>query len=335
MILLHKKVVSLSVFGVLLGWLAPGCGQSPEGPEISQPKTVVEVLSASDRVLWLAAHPDDETVAGALIARSRELSRFLYLASLTRGENSDKLWGGLRRGSEIGRARSQLFEQAAEIFQADTAALGPFVNGPLRLSELDALPENAPFQPWPPNTSVQEVISKWSQDWGGSNPVDYLVSLLRRWQPDAVIAMDDYCGVSGHPEHLAVAHLLLEAIPLAAEAGYTLPAGNPWQVRFVIFSAHVIQPLIDCGFCKCRGTAPDEPVDRVFSLDISSTYGTTYYRVSCQVAKHYQNIMEEKEWSRGQILAMCEEAEKQALDAYDRGLKAYPIFEPYRVLEWK
>ncbi|RMD89380.1 MAG: hypothetical protein D6813_10735, partial [Calditrichaeota bacterium] len=103
-----------------------------------------------------------------------------------------KLWGGLRRGKEIGQARMELFQQAAKIFKADSVALGPFVNGPLSLSELEALPANAPFQPWPLNTSVQQVIAKWSRDWQERNPVDYMVALLRQSRPQAVIAMDGF-----------------------------------------------------------------------------------------------------------------------------------------------
>ncbi len=182
---------TLTVF-IVFGWMLWGCGSSPDESLISQPVSVLDVLERSERVLWVAAHPDDETTAGALIARSKDLAGSLILASLTRGENSDKLWGGLRRGKEIGQARMELFQQAAKIFKADSVFIGPFVNGPLSLSELEALPANAPFQPWPPNTSVQQVIAKWSRDWQERNPVDYMVALLRQSRPQAVIAMDGF-----------------------------------------------------------------------------------------------------------------------------------------------
>ncbi|RMD89381.1 MAG: hypothetical protein D6813_10740 [Calditrichaeota bacterium] len=58
----------------------------------------------------------------------------------------------------------------------------------------------------------------------------------------------------------------------------------------------------------------------------------TYFRVSCLVAKNYQNTMEEKGWSMEQIQAMCQEAENEAVEAYQQGVKAYPVFEPYRLL---
>ena len=90
------------------------------------------------------------------------------------------------------------------MFHADGYDLGPFVNGPYSIEELDALAPNAPFHDWPSSATSDDVITKWSQE---GDPVGYIVALLRVRRPDVVISMDDYCGVSGHDEHIAVGKL--------------------------------------------------------------------------------------------------------------------------------
>ncbi len=293
--------------------------------------SVVEVLQTSRRVLWIGAHPDDETSSAGLLARAADIADSLFLISVTRGENSDRLWNGLRRGSEIGAARAMLFAQSGRVLHAQIVETGPFVNGPRTLRELDEEPSGAPFQPWPPETTPEQVAAKWEGDWSGGDPVNYFVNVLRRWRPDVVISMDGYCGVSGHPEHLAVARLLLRAIPLAANPTVNPTTGSPWKVKYVIFTAHVIPELIACGYCKCQDAPPHEKVEKVPALDSSAVHGMSYFRVGCLVAKHYQNIMEEQGWSEAQIQSLCRQAEQAAREAYHQGNDAYPITEPYRV----
>lgn len=311
-----------------------GCANSfgTKGVEQHVAESVIEVLQKSQRVLWIGAHPDDENSSGGLIARAKDLSGTLFMATLTRGENSDIVWNGLCRGSQIGQARAVLFAQSAAIFRADGYDIGPFVNGPRSLQELDRqCPPGAPFQPWPPTARSDDVIKKWEKDWGKGDPVAYVVALLRRRRPNTVIAMDDYCGVSGHPEHIAVARLLLRAIPLAASPGAYPETGKPWRVEHVIFSAHVIQPVVASNYSKCEGSPPREPIEEVPTLETSRTHGMTYFRVACLVAKTYQNTMLQQGATESQIQAECARAERDAIDAYQRGVRSYPIVEPYRI----
>ena len=98
-------------FAVLL--ISGVCAASADTPLGS--KTVPEVLRESKRILWVAAHPDDENSSSALLARGKGLSGTLFMASLTRGENSDIVWSGLRRGSAMGTARAALFAKTATI----------------------------------------------------------------------------------------------------------------------------------------------------------------------------------------------------------------------------
>ena len=323
-----------SAHGPVTAWLAAVVFlvmvlAAPIGESASPTKStrVVDALHEGARVLWLGAHPDDETSSSAFLARAKDVAGTLYMASLTRGENSDKLWGGLRRGSSMGKAREALFAKSATVFHADGYDLGPFVNGPYSIEQLDALPPTAPFHDWPSSTTSDDVIQKWSAE---GDPVGYLVALLRARRPDVVIAMDDYCGVSGHDEHIAVGKLLRRALPLAADPLAYPESGESWQVHDVIWTASVLKPVVACRYCKCEGPAPVEPAEEVFSLDKSKTHHLTYMGVQCLVGRNYQNAVEMKGWTDAQMRTSCEQAQAAVARAYRSGVKGSPFFESFR-----
>jgi len=320
----HRQTVRASIVVFFLFALAP----SVVGSADSSPTTVLDVLKRSQRVLWLGAHPDDETSAGGLLARAKDMAGTLIMATMTHGENNDKTWNGVRRGSEMGKAREALFARSAGIFQADAYEVGPFVNGPRSLEELDALPANAPFRDWPSTATSEDVIAKWNTE---GDPVGYLVHLLRQHKPDVIVAMDHYCGVSGHDEHIAAAKLLLRALPAAADATAYPEAGEAWKVGHVIFAASVLKPLIACRYCKCEGEPLPEAVQEVFTLEPSRTHHLTYLGVQCLVGRSYQQGMEGKEWSEAKMRAGCEQAQAAAKRAYRPKVTGQPFFESFRL----
>jgi LmbE family N-acetylglucosaminyl deacetylase len=289
---------------------------------------VVAVLAQAKRVLWLGAHPDDENSASALLARAKDMSGSLFLVSLTSGENSDMVWAGLRRGSEIGAARAKLFARAAALLRADGAEVGPFVNGPLARAELDGLPRDAPHRDWPAKTVAADVLRKWRSE---GDPLGYVITTLRRFRPDVVIAMDGHCGVSGHPEHRAVGRVLLDALPLAADDKLYKESGPAWQVGYVIFTASVIPDLMACGYCKCEGPHLPEPVEQVPAVERSPGYAMTYFGLSCLVARSYENEMKGKRSPESKIRSGCQQAEELALQAVRQGRKHPEFAQPFRV----
>lgn len=300
-------------------------------PKLNPPSSesqIIAVLKQAKRVLWLGAHPDDETSSSALLARVKDLSGVLYMVSLTSGENSDILWGSLRRGSEIGAARAKLFAQSAAVLRADGFEVGPFVNGPLLRGEIDFLSADAPHKDWPPKATSADVIAKWKKE---GEPLGYVVATLRKLKPDVVVSMDSRCGVSGHDEHLAAGKLLLQAIPLAADATAYSGAGEPWKVRHLIFNASVIPQLVACKYCKCEGEDLPEPIEEVSGLESSPNYGMTYFGVACLVSRTYENAMKARGWSEQEIRTGCQQADQAALRAYQRGQTSPHFTQLFRV----
>ena len=250
------------------------------------------------------------------------------MVSITSGENSDKLWGGLRRGSEIGTARAKLFAKAATILKADDYEVGPFVNGPHSLKKLDGQSPRAPFQGWSQGTQATQVIEKWKQE---GDPLGFIVGLLRQWKPHVAISMDAHCGVSGNPEHIAVARLLLQAISLASDSKVYPERGKPWQVDRVLFTAKVLPQLVACQYCKCEGLPPTIIPTSIPTLSPSKTHGLSYLGVKCVVARAYQNVMVGKGWTVRQIHNQCRQMQKKAMKAFQRGNQGEPFYEPFRI----
>lgn len=295
---------------------------------------ITDVLEHSKRAMWICAHPDDENSSGGLLARARDTCVELYMVSLTRGENSGApggalVWNGLGLGSQIGASREVLFREAAGILQAEDCELGPFVNGPHSIEYLDNLTKETPYSDWPRGSRSDDVIAKWSKE---GDPLGYVVGLLRRWRPDVALSMDHWCGASGHPEHLAVARLLLQAIPIAKDPSAYPEAGAPWGVKYVIFTAYLLPEYRDLIIeFKAEGDEPIEPIEEISSLDDSATHGTTYLGVACRVARNYENTMHERGWSEEQMRELCADTERNAARAFQNNIKPFPIIEPYRV----
>ncbi len=278
--------------------------------------------------MWIGAHPDDENAAGGLLVRARDRAGTLYLASFTRGENPPQTWGGLRRGSEIAQAREALLSEAAGILLANDWSVGPFVNGPHTLAELDAMPPDAPFEGWPPDASSADVLAKWA---GEGDPVGFVVGLLRTWRPHVVVTLDGYCGVSGHPEHRAVGRTVEAAIPLAADPARYPVLGEPWSVPFLVLTGRISDDLTACGLCKCEGDPPPEPIEHVLALDTSATHGGTYYYTACLVQANYANTMQELGLTPQEREAACASNESMLQQSYQQGNTQDPITEPYRL----
>ncbi len=297
--------IRAAIGAVCFLWIGPsacvpgGGGQALfSGSSVSYQPGVVATLERARRVLWVGAHPDDEVSSSGLLARAKHQGASLYLVSLTRGENSYDLWGGLRRGSEIGRSRAALFAQAASVLHADGFELGPFTNGPWIHGELDLLPADAPHRDWAAGTAADDVIRKWRKE---GDPVAYLVDLLRRVRPDVVVALDHHCGVTGHKEHMALARLLVEAIKSVSDSDTGLKVGS------VIYSARVTPDLVACGFCTCEGEAPLQPAEEVGTAGLMPEYGLTEAGVACLVARTYEQTMLGRRWSEEQLREPCSE----------------------------
>ena len=175
-----------------------------------------DLLKASNtaRVLYLAAHPDDENTRLIAYFENARHVRTAYL-SLNRGAGGQNLIGteigpaiGVLRTQELLRARSidggeQFFTRAVDFGYSKTA--------------------KETFEKW----GKQEVLSD-------------VVRIIRQFRPDVIVTRFPTSDYGGHGHHQASAILAEEAFDLAADPNAfpeQLEELNTWQTTRLYFNA--------------------------------------------------------------------------------------------------
>jgi LmbE family N-acetylglucosaminyl deacetylase len=163
-------------------------------------------------LLVVTAHPDDETMMGATMARYADAGKVVSLVVCTHGEG-----GGDGTGKESAGALGVVRE--AELRQC-LALLGVrhlyFLNQP----------------DWAYTESVQATLQKWGHD----ESLRRLVRLVRLLRPEIICTMDPTPVGGQHGHHQAAGRLATEAFEAAADPAAFPELSQqeglaPWRVR--------------------------------------------------------------------------------------------------------
>jgi LmbE family N-acetylglucosaminyl deacetylase len=182
----------VSSWFALVACSGPGPRQPIAGPSVD------EVLERRPRLLWVAAHPDDESMAGGLLAHACVgLKAPCHFLVFNRGAGGECF---LEDGCKpnLASVRQRELGRAARLYLA-TLEHYEFFNAPLPV-------ESFPSRP--------ELERKWLSE---GDPVGLVARAVRRFKPDVVVTLDPYQGFTGHPEHKAAAHFALAGIAQAAD----------------------------------------------------------------------------------------------------------------------
>lgn len=166
-------------------------------------------------VVFIGAHPDDETTIGPLLACAADRCREVVVVSLTRGD------GGWNLSKEdltqtLTQVRDKEFTAAAKILGCTAVTYG-YVNGeslahPQGLAVLEL--EDAAWQRWQTQgdkgKTAEWAYPRWTAQDG--DPADKLLDLLRRTRPTVVIALEPGRGFTNHPEHVTATMATLKAV---------------------------------------------------------------------------------------------------------------------------
>ena len=159
-------------------------------------------LNVLGRVLYIAAHPDDENTRLLTYFSKDRLYRTGYL-SLTRGDGGQNLLGD-EQGVALGMIRTQELLSARRIDGAEQFFSRAFDFG---------------FSKGPDETF---------QHWDREKILSDVVWVIRNFQPDVIITRFPTTGEGGHGQHTASAILANEAFTAAAD-----PKRFPEQLKFV------------------------------------------------------------------------------------------------------
>ena len=196
----------------LLGPAVPGCGGAPPRPAGPPPPPPVDALLAKGaRVMWIAAHPDDESWCGTLLARaSIHYGNPLSMLVLTRGDGGECC---LKEGCkpDLATVRGQEMRAVAARYRA-ALQHERFWSAPL------------PVESFPKR---HKIFDLWRRQ---RDPVEVVARAVRKFRPDLVLTFDPDVGATGHPEHQLASRVATAGIRLAARADLRLDALRPHHV---------------------------------------------------------------------------------------------------------
>lgn len=202
-------VTKLGILAIV--WmLASGCGEeagkdsTDHRIRIDPAMTLLEAVDAGASLLWVAAHPDDDIIPGAIFARAcRGLGNPCLLLVVTYGEGGTCYWPPC--DPDLGTVRLAEMEEVARGYGAELE-IHSFTNHP------DS------------STPMEEIRAKWESE---GDLTGVIAQAVRRFRPNLVLSLDSSHGFYGHTEHRMAAELTREALALAGDPLYAGRGGTP------------------------------------------------------------------------------------------------------------
>ena len=227
-----------SLISLVAGWLPSLHGPPRERPPARRrsltPRAVqlaLRRLGVVGRVLYVAAHPDDENTNLLAYLQNVALVRTAYL-SMTRGDGGQNLVGA-EQGPELGLIRTQELLAARRIDGAE---------------QFFTRARDFGFSKSPDETL---------QIWGRDAVLADTVSVIRRFRPDVIITRFPPERTDTHGHHTASAMLAVAAFRAAADPKFhpeqLVDGVGPWQARRLLWnkSSWNLKPGEDLsGFIK-------------------------------------------------------------------------------------
>lgn len=178
---------------------------------LSQEVTVNQARLKTD-LLVVTAHPDDESMMAATMARYADEGKVVSLVTATQGEGGGN-GTGKESGKALGLVRDMELRECLRLL------------GTRHLYYLDQLD-------WAYTESVQATLNKW----GKEESLRRLVRLVRLMRPEVICTMDPGPSGGQHGHHQAAGRLATEAFEAAADSKQfpelqTLEGLYPWRVK--------------------------------------------------------------------------------------------------------
>ena len=195
-------------------WVLLAQGQVPRSVSSAEIMQQMKKLKVLGCVLYVAAHPDDENTRLIAYLANEKLYRTGYL-SLTRGDGGQNLIGD-EQGTELGLIRTQELLAARRIDGGEQFFSRAYDFGYSK--------------------STDEALRIWDKD----KVLGDVVWVIRKFQPDVIIARFPEDARAGHGHHSAsglMARLGYEAASDADKYADQIPAGvQVWQAKRMLWN---------------------------------------------------------------------------------------------------
>lgn len=203
---------------LLLALAALSLAAQPQLSGAARLRLQVEKLNRLGRVLYIAAHPDDENTAFLAFSARGWQYRTAYL-SLTRGEGGQNLIGS-EQGEWMGLIRTQELLAARRIDGAEQYFSRVIDFGFTKTSA--------------------ETLQKWDRE----KVLGDVVYHIRRFQPDIIVLRFSGTPRDGHGQHQASSILGREAFAAAADPARFPDLGAPWQAKRLLLNLPSFTPAM-------------------------------------------------------------------------------------------
>ncbi|MCC7382866.1 MAG: PIG-L family deacetylase [Deltaproteobacteria bacterium] len=189
----------------MVSLIGGACATVPPPPPGGSLEALLERPDA--RVMWVGAHPDDESLAAPILARAcKALHRPCLLLVLNHGDGGECL---LRQGCfpDLATVRGRELREVARRYGAQLEHHRLY-NAPL------------PIESFPPRHEI-------AQRWLAEEDVGAIVArAIRRFRPTILLTFDPNRGFTGHPEHQLASRFAMEGAVRAASASETMARGS-------------------------------------------------------------------------------------------------------------
>ncbi len=253
-------LTTLTAAGLASPFLS-GCATLPrQAPRIQ----IDDLLSQGARVMWVAAHPDDESLVGSIMAKSSlTYHNPLYFLLLTHGEGGECC---RPEGCEpdLATVRAAEMQQVADLYRAELQ-MERYFNASL------------PVESFPKRHEIARL-------WQEKQPPDALIATaIRRFKPDVLFTFDPHHGFTGHPEHQLTSRFSTAGVRLAADASLDLDGLPAHRVSHVYFG------LNKYWIFKLALAGDPGPVTEVWPADQHCINGWECRRIMARFSKAHRS----------------------------------------------
>jgi LmbE family N-acetylglucosaminyl deacetylase len=218
-----------------------------------------DYVNRGARILVVGAHPDDESLAGPLLAYACiEKGNKCHIAIFTTGGGGS--CGLFLKGCkpDLATVRTQEMEKVAKLYGV-SLDIGDFSNQPPKVTD--------------EKRNLDAIRAAWEDE---GDPLRWLREIIERFRPDVLITLDPDHGFTGHAEHQLASILVNEV--LDPEHG-TPPGPRHLSVFHLINRYRILKPLL--------GNDPAMPTEQ---WDLSHMCGEqTCARMATEIAREHRS----------------------------------------------